>query len=83
MIFQLLLLGKLKITKFLKKNIYKTNNIQKVSKPLMAGYIEILKTVFGVFDSIYFLNFYNYTLSYLIELIKDLSQKKSTFADDY
>ena len=51
MIFQLLLLGKLEITVLLKKNIYKTNNIQKESKPLRAEYTKILMKVFGISDS--------------------------------
>ena len=53
MIFQLLLLGKLEIIVLLKKNIYKTNNIQKVLKPLMAKYTKILMRVSDKTDSIY------------------------------
>ena len=41
MIFQLLLQGKLVIIVFLKMNIYRTNNIQKVLMPLMAKYTKI------------------------------------------
>ena len=52
MIFQLLLLGKLSIVVFLKKNIYKKNNNQKVLMPLKAKYTKILIIVFGLSDSI-------------------------------
>ncbi len=53
MISQLMLLEKLLIKVFLKKNIYKTNNIQKVLMPLTAKYITILMRVSGISDSIY------------------------------
>jgi len=53
MISQLMLLGKLEIIVFLKKNIYKTNNIQKVLMPLTAKYTKILMRVSGIFGSIY------------------------------
>ena len=53
-IFQLLLSGKLEIIVFLKKNIYKTNNIQKVLMPLTATYTKILMRVSGISDSIYY-----------------------------
>ncbi len=56
-IFQLLLSEKLVIIIFLKKNIYRTKNIQKVLMPLMAKYTKILMRVFGIFDSIYYCNF--------------------------
>ena len=52
MIFQLLLLEKLEIIVFLKKNIYKTSNIQKVLMPLTAKYTKILMRVSGISDSI-------------------------------
>ena len=51
MIFQLLLLGKLEIILLLKKNIYKTNNIQKELKPSRAEYTKILMKFFGISDS--------------------------------
>ncbi len=54
MIFQLLLSEKLVIIVFLKMNIYRTNNIQKVLMPLMAKYTKILMRVFGISDSIYY-----------------------------
>ncbi len=57
MISQLMLLGKLEIIVFLKMNIYRTNNIQKVLMPLMAKYTKILMRVSGISDSIYYLNF--------------------------
>ncbi len=53
MIFQLLQSEKLEIIVFLKKNIYKTNNIQKVLMPLTVKYTKILMRVSGVSDSIY------------------------------
>ncbi len=53
MISQLLLLGMLLITILLKKNIYKTNNIQKVLMPLMAAYTKILMRVSAISDSIF------------------------------
>ena len=56
MIFQLLLLVKLEIIIFLKKNIYKTNNIQKVLTPLMAKYTKILMRVSEISDPIYWKN---------------------------
>ena len=56
-IFQLLLSGKLEIIIFLKMNIYRTNNIQKVLMPLMAKYTKILMRVSGKSDSIYYWNF--------------------------
>ncbi|KGF99323.1 hypothetical protein EU97_1881 [Prochlorococcus marinus str. MIT 9311] len=49
-----MLLGKLVIIVSLKKNIYRTNNIQKVLKPLREEYTKILMRVSGIFDSIYF-----------------------------
>ena len=54
MIFQLLLLGKLEITIFLKKNIYKINNIQKELMPLTAEYTRIQMIVSAKSDSIIF-----------------------------
>jgi len=54
MIFQLLLLGKLVIIVFLKKNIYRTNNNQKELMPLMSKYTKIQMKVSGIFDSIYY-----------------------------
>jgi len=48
-----LLLGKLVIIVFLKKNIYRTNNIQKVLRPLMAKYTKILMRVSEISDPIY------------------------------
>jgi len=62
MLSQVLKLVKLEIIKLLKKNIYKTNNIQKELMPLMAKYIEILIRVFGISDSKIFL-LVNYTLT--------------------
>ena len=53
MISQLLLLVKLEIIVFLKKNIYRTNNIQKVLMPLVEEYIKRLMKVFEISDSIY------------------------------
>jgi len=53
MISQLLLLGKLEIIVFLKKNIYRKNNIQKVLMPLTEEYTKILMRVFEISDSIY------------------------------
>ena len=53
MISQLLLLGKLEIRLFLKKNIYKTKNIQKVLTLLRARYIRKLMRVSEISDSIY------------------------------
>ncbi|KGG03496.1 hypothetical protein EU99_1081 [Prochlorococcus marinus str. MIT 9321] len=38
---------------FLKKNIYRTKNIQKVLKPSGVLYTEILMRVSGISDSIY------------------------------
>ncbi len=54
MIFQLLLSGKLEIIVFLKMNIYRKNNIQKVLMPLMAKYTKVLMKVSGISDSIYY-----------------------------
>ena len=55
-IFQLLILEKLVIILFLKKNIYRKNNIQKVLMPLMAKYTKILMRLSVISDSIYLLN---------------------------
>ena len=54
MISQLLLLGKLEVIVFLKKNIYRTNNIQKVLMPLTEEYTKILMRVFEISDSIFY-----------------------------
>ena len=53
MIFQLLLLGKLKIREISKKNIYKKNSIQKILTRLVAKYTKILRKVSEISDSIY------------------------------
>ena len=47
-----MLLGKLEIIVFLKKNIYKINNIQKLLMLLEAKYTKILMRVSGISDSI-------------------------------
>ena len=52
-IFQLLQLEGLIILIHLKKNIYRTNNIQKVLMPLKAKYTKILMRVSGISGSIY------------------------------
>ena len=70
MISQLLLLGKLEIIVFLKKNIYRTNNIQKVLMPLTEEYTKILMRVSEIFDSIYFKKFSTYILTTFLNLIK-------------
>ena len=47
-------IGKVSNNNIFKKNIYRTNNIQKVLMPLMAKYTKILMRVSGVSDSIYY-----------------------------
>ncbi|KGF89036.1 hypothetical protein EU91_0150 [Prochlorococcus marinus str. GP2] len=47
-----MLLEKLLIIVFLKKNIYRTNNIQKVLMPLKATYTKKPMIVSGISDSI-------------------------------
>jgi len=76
-------LEKLLIVVFLKKNIYKTNNIQKVLMPLMAKYTRILKRISGIFDSIFVENWYLYLNLIFQNLIKELALKISSLADGY
>ena len=80
---QLLLLGKLEIIVFLKKNIYRTNNIQKVLMPLTAKYTEILMRVSGISDSIFVSVHYQYFNLIFLNLIKEFASKISSLADCY
>ena len=51
-------------------NIYRTNNIQKVLKPLMAKYTKIPMRVSGISDSIYYWNFVLLFLTFPIAIIE-------------
>ena len=76
-------LEKLEIKVFLKKNIYKTNNIQKVLMPLTAKYTKILMRVSGISYSIFVNVQYKYLNLIFMHLIKELASKISSLADGY
>ena len=81
MIFQLLLLGKLEITVFLKKNIYKKNNIQKEWMLLTAKYTKILMRVSEVSDSIFVEIYWSHFNLISPNFMKDFASKIATLAD--